>query len=419
VRLPRADELNQEAIAVPLVRQLPASVTSAWTRHPARQHQEAQETLWLRPGLAHPHELAGTAIRRAVAADARNTAIVPQAVTAAVLDVMLSVIRDLDDVRALSGALAADLTARANSEGEVVELMHAHAHSIVLTYGHALDLTRAAAVTVTGGADQELIGAMDLTPARALAGAVRGELADAIARARASAVELADAIDLDLQILSAFDFDLARVYELARAHASSLDHAYALARGIPRDADLDLAGVFGMPSVHPLDPGLPLPGLLGLPLRWVADGPLAGTALQVLAAGPPPGDPRQAFADALSSRAGIEEATRLRAWLGRPLTDPLRSLAAGAAGDWNRSLGLGRLTDACAPLSGTHRPPGPAEAAALRAVALALTALTDGATAQGAGAADVLRAVAATVTLVEDRAKGEAAAGESIILAVV
>jgi hypothetical protein len=423
VRLPRSDELRQEAIAVPLVRQLPASVTSAWTQHrPGRQQgAQQQEALWLRPGLAHPHELAGSAVRQAVAADATNTGIVPQALTAAVLDVMLNVVRDLDDVRALSGALAADLTARANSEGQVVELMHAHAHSIVLTYAHALDLTRAAAVTVTSGADPELIRSAGLAPARALADAIRGELAEAIARARASAVELADAIDLDLQILSTFDFDLAHVHELARAHAFGLDRAYVLARGIPRDADLDLAGVFGLTSIHPLDPGLPLPAFLGLPLRWVADGPLASTVLQVLAGGSPPADPRLAFARALCSRAGIDETTRLTASLAGPLTAGVRDLAAGAADDWGRSIGLARLADACAPLSHTHRPPAPAEAAALRAVALALTAagVGPGSEAQRTNAQDILRAVVATITLTERRARGEATAGESIILAVV
>ena len=301
--------------------------------------------------------------------------------TAAVLDVALRIIRDLDDVRALSGALAGDLTARANSDGEVVDLMHAHAHAIVLTYAHALGLARADAVTRTCAADPDLIRTIGLTPARALADAIAVDLAGAIALARASAVELADAIDLDLNILSAFDFDLARVLELARVHAASLDRAYALARGIPRAADLDLAGVFGLPSVHPLDPALPLPGVLGLPLRWVAGGPLAGTLLPVLAAGPPagradrplPADPYEAFALALCSRAGIQETARLRAALGGPLSDALRELAAaGPASDWNQPTGLGRLTDGCAPLSTTHRSPGPPEAAALRAVALAL-----------------------------------------------
>ena len=388
-----------------------------WTQH--------KQGLWLRPGQADPHELTGAAIRQALAADARNTAILPQVLTAAVLDVALRIIRDLNDVRALSGALAGDLTARANSDGEVVDLLHAHAHSIVLTYAHALGLTRVDAVTRTCAADQDLIRTIGLTPARALGDAIAVDLAGAIAAAHASAVELADAIDLDLHILSAFDFDLAHVHELARAHAASLYRAHELARGIPRAADLDLAGVFGLQSVHPLDPALPLPGVLGLPLRWVAGEPLAGTLLQVLAAGPPagardrppPADPYEAFALALCSRAGIGETARLRAALGGSLSATLRELAAaGPDNDWNSLMGLGRLTDGCAPLSTTHRSPGPPEAAALRAVALALA---DGAAVPGADAPGVLRTVAATVTLAENREKGEAKAGECVVLALV
>jgi hypothetical protein len=422
VRLPRADELAEEAVAGPLTRQLPASVTSVWTQH--------KQGLWLRPGQPHPHELTGAAIRQALAADARNTAILPQVLTAAVLDVALRIIRDLNDVRALSGALAGDLTARANSDGEVVDLLHAHAHAIVLTYAHALGLTRVDAVTRTCAADQDLIRTIGLTPARALADAIAIDLAGAIDAAHASAAELAAAIDLDLHILSAFDFDLARVHELARVHAAGLHRAHALALGIPRGADLDLAGVFGLPTVHPLDPALPLPGVLGLPLRWVAGEPLAGTLLQVLAAGPPAGvrdrppaaDPYEAFALALCSRAGIGDAARLRADLGGSLSESLRELAAaGPANDWNAVMGLGRLTDGCAPLSTAHRPPGPPEAAALRAVALALAdgATVVGSTVPGADAPSVLRGVAATVTLAGNREKGEAKAGESIVLALV
>jgi hypothetical protein len=416
VRLPHHDELAEEAIAGPLARELPAFVTSAWTQDPTG--------LWLRPGQRHPHELAGAAITQAVAADARTTAILPQVLTAAVLDVALRVIRDLDDVRALAGALAGDLAARANSEGEVVELMHAHSHAIVLTYAHALGLARAAAVTGTCAASPDLVAALGLTTARALADAIAGPVTGAIEAAHASAVELADAIDLDLNILSAFDFDLARVLELARAHAVPLDRAYALACGIARDADLELAGVFGLPSVHPLDPALELPGLLGLPLRLVADGPLAATLLQVLAPGSPvtaarplPRDPYQAFALALGSRAGIDEAARLSADLGGPLADALRGLTAAAADDWNQAAGLARLTNACARPFTEHRAPAAPEAAALRAVALALA---DGTAAgPGADAAGVLRTVAATVTLIENRGKGESAAGESVILALV
>src|SRR5215467_6141377 len=130
VRLPRHDELEEEAIASALSGQLPASVTGAWTQ----PHPE----LWLRPGQPHPHELTGAELRQAIAVDAKNTAIVPQILNAAILSVALNIIRDLDDVRALSSALADDLTARANSGGEAIDLMHAHAHAVVLTYAHAL-----------------------------------------------------------------------------------------------------------------------------------------------------------------------------------------------------------------------------------------------------------------------------------------
>lgn len=419
VRLPRQDELSEEAIAATLSRQLPAAATSAWTQ---------RQGLWLRPDQPDPHQLTGAALRQAVAADARDTAILPQVLTAGVLDVALSIIRDLDDVHALSGALAGDLTARGNSGGEIVELMHAHAHAIVLTYAHARDLVRADAVTRTCATDPGLIAALGLTQARALADAIAGDLADAIGLAEASAVELAAAIDLDLNILSAFEFDLDRVLELARAHASCLDRAYARARDITRAAELDLAGVFGLPGTRPLDPWLALPGLLGLPLRWVAGGPLAGTLLQVLAAQPAPGarqpggDPYQSFALALCSRAGIDEATRLGADLGGSLTGALAGLSAavpdntGPAAEWTQAAGLARLTDASVPLASTHRPPDRPEAAALRAVALALAGDV---TVPGGDAPGVLRTVAATVTLVENRAKGEAAAGESIILALL
>ena len=151
--------------------------------------------------------------------------------------------------------------------------------------------------------------------------------------------------------------------------------------------------------------------------------PLAGTLLPVLAAGAPagpgqpPGNPDDAFALALCSRAGIKEDARLRAALGGPLGDSLRRLAeAVPAGDWTRATALGRLTDAWVPLSSAHRPPAPPGAAALRAVALALA---DGDTGQGTDGREVLRTVAATVTLIENREKGTATAGEAIILALV
>ena len=412
VRLPRPAELEEAAVAGVLNADLQASVTGAWT--------EPGPGLWLREGRVHPHVVSGAMLREAVTADARGTGLLPQVLTAAVLNVALDIARDLDDVRALGSALDSDLAARAVSEGESVGLMHAHAHAIVLTYRHALELTRSAAITGVCGASPELAAALDLAPARALAEAVARDLAAAIDTARLRAIELADAIDLDLGILSAFDFDVTHSVELARVHAAEFDGVYSLARSIPDAPDPDLARVFGLPSIPALDPTLPLPGVLGLPLRWVAESPLASTLLQVVATAPT--DPQAAFAQALSSRARVEDGTPLSAALGSPLTGQLRALTTaapaknGAVADWNLETGLARLTDVSAPVWAAHQPPAPAEAAALRAVALALA---DGAVVPGADAPEVLRTAAATVTLVERRGKGESTVGESILLALV
>ncbi len=286
VRLPQHDELQDLAVTSDQARQLPAAVTSAWT-HPVTTAQEpaAAPVLWLRPGQSHPHELTGAAIRQAIAVDVRNTTLLPQIVTAAVLDVALNITRDLEDIRALTGALAGDLAARADSDGQTVDLMHAHAHAIVLAYAHALDLSRSDPIVRTCAARDVAIG-LDLTPARAVAEAVASGLAGDVARVRARAVELADAIDRDLSVLSAFDFDLAHVHQLARVHATELARTYALARGIPDASASGLASAFGLAGIPALDPALPLPGILGLPLRCIAASPLASTMLDVLAASP-------------------------------------------------------------------------------------------------------------------------------------
>jgi hypothetical protein len=428
VRLPRQEELQEEAIAGALISQLPPSLTGAWT--------QPEPELWLRPGQPHPHELTGAALHQALAADARSTALVPQILNATVLSVALSIIRDLDDIRALSGALADDLAARARSGGQTVDLMHAHAHAIVHTYNHALNLAHAEAIRHTCAADPELIRTLDLADARALADAVARDLARAIGLARTRAVELADAVDLDLSVLSAFDFDIDHAIELARVHATDLDRADLLARSVVNDPAPDLARVFGLTGARTLDPALPLPAVLGLSLRWVADGPLASTLLQLLTGTSPydPGDPYLVFALALSSRAGIHETTQLKAALGSPVTSALANLVAAGHGsaDSDRVTGLTRLLHACEPIYSTHQPPSPAEAAALRIVATALAgggAVGGGAVgvsgavgvggAPGSHAANVLRTVAATVTVVENRSKGESETGESIILALV
>ena len=425
VRLPGADELREEDISGTLARQLPAAVTSAWT--------QPGLGLWVRPGQPHPHELAGVAVTEAIAVDAKSTAMLAQILTAAILDVALGITRDLADVRALSNALADDLATRANSDGQRVDLMHAHAHAIGLTYAHALGLTRADAITISCALAPDLVGSLDLARPRALADAVAGELAGAIDVADGRAAELAEAIDQDRSVLGAFDFDVANARQLARVQVAGLDRADAIALGIAHDPDPDLARLLGLAGAATLDPALALPGFLGLPLRWIADGPLADNLLQVLAAQPTaggspgtarplPSDPYPAFALALSSRAGIHRDTQLRAAIGSPLIEPLRELTAaapsgqgGGSAGANRATGLHQLTEALTPLFATHRPPSPPEAAALRAVALALA---DDAMGAGNDARGVLRAVAATITLIENRSNGRSPIGECIILAL-
>jgi hypothetical protein len=425
VRLPRADELQEKTISGVLRGELPDAVTSVWTA--------PSPELWCRPGQPHPHELTGAAIRQAAADDARNNALLPQILTAAVLGVAFDIVRALDDVRVLAADLASDLTARANSDERAAGLTQAHAHAIAHTYAHARARTRAPAITGTRALAPDLVRALGLAPARVLADAIANDLSVAIGVARGSALELADTIDLDASLLRTFnseaEFDLAHARELARVHAADLDRADAFARGVADTPGLDLADLFGLADGHALHPAVPLPGFLGLPLRWVVEGPLASTLLQVLASTPAagaspvpqPDASYQAFAHALSSRAGIDETTPLRADLGSPLPEALRDVTAAlsrtdGAANWHQMTGLRQLTDACAPTCDTHRPPSPAEAAGLRAVALALA---DTAAATGSDAREVLRTVAATVTVVEQRGRGESSPGESIILALV
>src|SRR5262249_42089711 len=148
--------------------------------------------LWLRPGQPHPHELTGTVVRQAVAADVRGTALLPQVLTAAVLDVALDITRDLEDVRALTRALASDFTARAHSRAPPAALMPAPAHALVLPYAHAPGLPRSAALPLPCAASPDLIRDLDLAHVRALAEAVARDLSGAIEAARARAIELAE-----------------------------------------------------------------------------------------------------------------------------------------------------------------------------------------------------------------------------------
>src|SRR5262249_5090472 len=143
-----------------------------------------------------------------------------------------------------------------------------------------------------------------------------------------------------------FDFDIAHVLEMARVHSATLDPAYARALGIAHSPDYGVAAALRLTGIDNLDRGVPLPGILGLPLRWVADGPLTRTLLGVLPAssggtgsasasvdGARAGDPYQAFAAALVSQAGIDDTARLRAAFGNSLADELRGASTAVPAD--------------------------------------------------------------------------------------
>ena len=129
----------------------------------------------------------------------------------------------------------------------------------------------------------------------------------------------------------------------------------------------------------------------------------------------------QAFADEMTSSAGVERTTQIRALLDGSLPGALRDIGSpGSSNDhvgrgWDPAAGADRLADASALLLSEHQHSGDPEAAGIRAIALALasdTASRDG------NAAEVLLAAAATVTLLQQREQGEARIGESVILAL-
>jgi hypothetical protein len=156
-------------------------------------------------------------------------------------------------------------------------------------------------------------------------------------------------------------------------------------------------------------------------LTWISGGPLGRASWKAVAAYTSFREALQAFADELTSSAGIEGATQIRASLDGSLTGALRDIGSpGLSSDhvdpgWDPAAGADRLADASAPLLSGHQHPGGPEAAGIRAVALALasdTASRDG------NAAGVFLAAAATVTLLQQREQGEARIGESVILAL-
>ena len=332
-------------------RQLPASVTCAWTQPRARPHAGRPPGLWLRPGQPHPHELTGAAIRQAVAADCQqHRPAAPGAHRGGPRRRPRHHPRPRRRPRPERRAGRRPHRPRATRRGaSSSSCTRTRTPSSSPTRTRSTS-TRADAVTLTCAADPGPDPRRSTWRPRAPWPTPSPATSPTPSRAaRARAVELADAIDVDLQHPQRLRLRPGHASLSSPACTPPASTGPTPSPAASRDAsDPDLARVFGLDGVPVLDPALPLPGLLGLPLRWVADGPLAGDPAPGTGRGPAApgcaggfrwapgtlarwrGDPHLAFALALASRAGIDEAARLQAALGRPLTGALRELAAPA-----------------------------------------------------------------------------------------
>jgi NACHT domain len=418
-RLPYMDELWEQAVASVLTGQLPGSVTSAWT-----QPRQGGDTpgLWVIPGQPPPHLVTGGTIRQAIAQDTSNTEILAQ----------------VSDMAAFSATVALDIV-RDHAFGRAFDLDLAHVsgltHVFALIPGAALDIDLPRAhVTAL---DRGHVSALD----RALVTALDRALVRVLTLARESARESGRALARALLFALASDGRRARALASARALARDLDRALdrtlslarALDLGPARDLDPDFGLMAALARAVDLDPALArgpdlrvhLLGLSGIPLRWVSSGELGRVWWKVTTARTPPSEARQAFADELTSGAGIER-TPVTACLDGSLTRRLRDISSTASTDspgehasraWDHpAAGASLLADASAALFNGHRHPGVPEAAAITAVALALA--SDSAEIGDDKALSVFRTVAATVTLLQHREQNTAKIGESIILAL-
>ncbi|MGD0609359.1 MAG: hypothetical protein ABSA53_37995 [Streptosporangiaceae bacterium] len=374
-RLPYESELGEEAVTSLLAGRFAESVTSVWIQP---QPGGGMPEPWIPPGQPPPHLVTGAAIRQAIVVDAYITGILIQilAVTASrvacglALDLDLAVDRDNQRVEAIK--------ARAGDRGRIYNPVRARARDLDRARAHARERAR------------------DL--ARALDG-VRA-LEAVHADAHALAVGLASPIDPDHAV------DRSPVTARRQAHWNFSARAHALSNALARDLDLNQR--------------VRLPGISAVPSAWISSGPLGRISWKAMVAMPFPAA-RQAFADELTSSAGIEETTQIRASLDGSLIEALRSICSAESPEnhvgpgWDPAA-ASCLADTSPPFLKGHHPPDARDAAGIRAVALALA--SDSAGGDDDIAVNVLREVAATVTLLQHREQGKAKIGESIILAL-
>lgn len=354
-RLPYNSELQEQAVTRTLAWHFPGSVTGAWTQP---EHGGTALELWVPPGQPNPHLVNGDAILQAIVLDASNTDVLSQILSMTACGTTCDLARDL----------ASDLDLHRDRD---------RARNLVSTLNLAstLDFTH--------------IHALDLERARDLASDLYRVLNSASAFAR----------DNPASVI------LPRELNSARTRARHLASTLADGFGFDLDPDPDS-------KVHFL-------GISEVPLRWVSSGPLGRIPRRVTRESTSFGDACHAFADALTSRAGIWGTTQIPVQLDGSLTGRLRHLRSPRPPGnrtstlWDAATAADSLADAIAPLLNGHQHPDAPEAAGIRAVALALASENAD---EDNDTPNIFRTAAATVTLLQHRAQGAGKTGESIFL---
>jgi NACHT domain len=374
-RLPHEEELH-EAVDSAVGRELPDSVTSAWTQP---QHGSTTPGLWVRPGCPDPHLVTYDAIRTAILLDSRETDILLQIYTLAAFNAAQDLARAPSNALAISVAVALDRV-RELSTARVSALDRAHADA-----GESARVRERNRAAATGRA-VELGRARDI------------DRDDNLTRARGTDRALRRAIERK------FDLDIKLANNDITAKADARYMAQALAGALDRDSNGHVRFL----------------GVSDIPSTWFSNGPLGRIARKVIAAGRLR-EKGEIFAEELALNAGLAETTPIRASLDGSLMETLRSVKSAnqpsdlTGSGWDTAAGAHSLAEAAAPILDAHHYPGPDEAAGIRAVALALA--SDSMVSQES-TVKVFRALAATVTLLQQRKRNTAPAGECVILAV-
>ena len=297
-RLPHPDDLHQEAVGSAVPRPFPYSVTSLWTQ---LQEEGATPALWVRPGQPDPHLVTGDTIRQAIVRDTLNTDMLVKIITLGVFSTAF----DLAQAYARVLALALDVVPALVLE-DALERARDCAHAL----DRACDLDR---IPARFHARSHSLN-MSLDRDRDHQRDRDRDLASGLAHDLAFVLTLTRSLVRDLDLTHAPDLTHAR--DSAHALADTLGLGPALARSraqaLHRELDRELTAR--------------LLGVSDVPLRWVSAGPLGRVSEKAIPAGSLSLQVRQTFADELTSSAGIEGTTQIRASLDGSLAAALRGI---------------------------------------------------------------------------------------------